>query len=578
MLLMALLAVSCTDDNIVSEENERTEQVKGDIVQFMSGTVEGSTTTRAEVRYYMPIDYRFVCRMYYKPSKTSSTNSENEPFDVEYGTDQIAWLKVGDNSGSSFYRTNLYNEPAPSDLNAGNDPNAQTFYWQNRKEHAFLAWTDLNKARTIKGGTHAGDLKFGADVTYVLHTNNKTEKWVPVSYEINGVEPDVETFESISQVYDYASNHATELNSTSAPSGVDISKARFSFDKNDKSLWEKGLYYSLSNSFVSFDEARGVEEWYVCKLFTQKKIYQGTPSSSAIETFRGRKYVMEGGVPVALAEEIPAANEGDPSTYKYWECDYEGYVVYDETTSVVFCYSISKEKKTVEDTQEFPALAFDLTKPTGNNKSILDQPDICQALKIQKPISAGDRVNLYFEHKFSQIQVNIKSSADNSVSITAGNILKVELLGVTEEGYIFTELNERGEVRPASYKEVDTTDPVKFPNEILDKNEWGTSFDMFLMPEAETGYLKSYNAIAFGQLQAIRITWTEDPTNVNAVQHESTFKIPDISLINLKSGIRYIWNMELRRGTLALLKTEIIDWIVPANELEHSGIDGTIDE
>ena len=89
----------------------------------------------------------------------------------------------------------------------------------------------------------------------------------------------------------------------------------------------------------------------------------------------------------------------------------------------------------------------------------------------------------------------------------------------------------------------------------------------------QINYLKAYNAIAFRQLQAIRITWKEASTSI---LHEVTYVVADENLKNLRSGYKYIWNIELRRGTLAIIRTEISDWIVPASELEYK-TDGTID-
>ena len=209
-----------------------------------------------------------------------------------------------------------------------------------------------------------------------------------------------------------------------------------------------------------------------------------------------------------------------------------------------------------------------------------EQPDICQALTKMAPLSAtqnANRVNLYFKHQFSQVQVNLKSSADLSVVIDKSNIQKVELLGVSDTAYVFTEINEDGEVEKTTYKTVDISD---YTDEQLLNNQYGTSFEMFDMYDAEAseaenwgypaGYIKSYNA----QLQAIRITWNEEKDG-SGVTHVSTYVVSNEDLKNLKSGYKYIWNIELRRGTLAIIRTEIVDWIVPASDLEYES-DGTI--
>ena len=259
-----------------------------------------------------------------------------------------------------------------------------------------------------------------------------------------------------------------------------------------------------------------------------------------------------------------------------------------------------------------------------------DQPDPILALTIQKPEGStqeANRVRLYFKHQFSQIQVNLKGAADESATITANQIQKVELLGVSTEGYVVNQLNTdgtvgtvpagsaAGTVNAASAKEVNLED---FTDEQLSANRWGTSFEMFDMAKGQdqdgdniddgyaTGYLKSYNAIAFGELWGIRVTWKE---KVGEILHVSTFEVPltnetttststddddantgsgnttttptdpseakpVVYLRNLQSGMKYVYNLELRRGTLAIIRTEILDWKQHENLVY--GTDGTI--
>ena len=259
-----------------------------------------------------------------------------------------------------------------------------------------------------------------------------------------------------------------------------------------------------------------------------------------------------------------------------------------------------------------------------------DQPDPILALTIQKPEGStqeANRVRLYFKHQFSQIQVNLKGAADESATITANQIQKVELLGVSTEGYVVNQLNTdgtvgtvpagsaAGTVNAASAKEVNLED---FTDEQLSANRWGTSFEMFDMATGTdaddddiydgyaTGYQKSYNAIAFGELWGIRVTWKE---KVGEILHVSTFEVPltnetttststddddantgsgnttttptdpseakpVVYLRNLQSGMKYVYNLELRRGTLAIIRTEILDWKQHENLVY--GTDGTI--
>ena len=66
-----------------------------------------------------------------------------------------------------------------------------------------------------------------------------------------------------------------------------------------------------------------------------------------------------------------------------------------------------------------------------------EQPDPILAFTKLIPQTAEDKVNLLFKHQFSQIQVNLKSSQDGSVTIDDHTLIEsVELLGVAETGYV----------------------------------------------------------------------------------------------------------------------------------------------
>ena len=227
--------------------------------------------------------------------------------------------------------------------------------------------------------------------------------------------------------------------------------------------------------------------------------------------------------------------------------------------------------------QQEPVLTdtYDLTR--GARTSMEEQPDPIQALTLQKPAGStpeANRVRLYFKHQFSQIQVNLKGSEDNSASLTAGQIDKVELLGVSEKASVSTQLKDDGSLDAAKAQVVNLD---AFSDAQLKENKWGTSFDMFTMDEAATGYLKSFNAIAFGRLSAIRLTWHED--GGSGVVHVSTFEVPEtneshVPLQVLKSGMRYIYDLEIRRGLLAVIRAEIKPW--QQKESLVVGADGTI--
>lgn len=218
---------------------------------------------------------------------------------------------------------------------------------------------------------------------------------------------------------------------------------------------------------------------------------------------------------------------------------------------------------------------YDLTRGTKTRMS--EQPDPILALTLTKPAGSmpeANRVRLYFKHQFAQIQVNLKAGDDNSAQVSAAQIDKVEILGVSEQAYVPTDLKADGTLEPASAKAVRLDD---FSDAQLKENKWGTSMELFVMDESAVGYLKSFQAIAFGRLAAIRITWHEEEGD--QVVHCSTFEVPEtneshVKLWNLQSGMRYIYDLEIRRGTVAVIRAEIKPWQQKADLVY--GADGTI--
>lgn len=247
---------------------------------------------------------------------------------------------------------------------------------------------------------------------------------------------------------------------------------------------------------------------------------------------------------------------------------------YDETHTFLcqIKYRVTVEKEKVK----YYAKQYDLTK--GTKTGMAQQPDPIQALTLKKPEGAtqeANRVRLYFKHQFSQIQVNIKNSEDeNDIPVDPTDILSVELLGVTRKGYVYVNLNEDGTVHPTDFEQVNekTIPAAQW------KEPYGTEFGMFdrtdqlTQTEKGLGYIKSYEAIAFGRLEGIRIKWKEaDANGVTGVTHNVIFQIPDDDLKTLQSGVRYIYNLELRRGTLALIRTVIKDWEVDNTDYSTDG-------
>lgn len=605
---LGICLVSCADDVIITDGGTNGDDFKGEMVQFASGTTQNSVTTRAtEARtYYMPDSYRFIARMYYK----AQTGSDK--FDI-LGTDQTAWMKVSGNVGNSLYWNKDYTH-VPESIKGkggvddyGNDFSAPAFYWQNRKEHAFLAWTDLNKATQIVGGPAQGQLKFNEDESYKVYTSNTVSKWVPKYYKIYGIDQE---FSSLADMFKYVQEQDGTTFSEAQKGLADAQDFDWTTDDAKNSYrYSYGWQYKSSTHYstIIYDNvdpalATKYENGWVQYLMYFDKIPYNTEDIPAdvIKVYDEKDEVLrflkdkETGKYICAAEAKKDADgnyldaggnittEKDQYVYTYYLTDEDGNLRYDESKPrYTFYYKEYAEKEEVKETLEYPALAFDLTR--GDKTSMSQQPDIAQALTIQAPTGASqesNRVNLYFKHQFSQLQVNVKNAADNSVTINRGDIVKVELLGVTEKGYVFTELDEDGKVKASTYEDIDFS---KFTEDQLKENQFGTSLQMFELSEAETasGYLKSFNGIAFGQLQAIRITWKE--TGSEQYVHAATYRVPDkdpvkpdVNLRDLKSGVRYVWNIEIRRGTLAIIRTEIVDWELP-EEAEYNGsADGTI--
>lgn len=611
-MMAAMMTSSCADETLIDgvPGGNSGNDYKGEMVLFKVGTTDNTTSSRAASgdakTYYMPDGSHFVCRMYYKAQAGADT------LDINGGSAQTAWLKVKGTIGNSLYWNKAY---ADVDENTkgvggvddyGNDYSAPAFYWQNRKGHAFLAWTDLNHASDIIGGETQGQLKFGKDEIYKIYTGETTVKWTTKNYEVYGIP---QPFSSLDEIQNYMQSKVDDT-TFGETDDFKAKQAEISFQHDYTAqgvtyYYQHGWQYKYSETYATTtyndadpDKATSREfGWTQYQMFFDKLPFNGTIPADADKVYDLEdteqtivKFLKDHatGDFIAAAEVITDADgnyldkDGNKTTnkaeytYNYYLTDEYGNIKYDETKpKYVFYYKVVSDKENVKEVEEYPVLAFDLKR--GDKTSMSQQPDIVQAVEIQSPNGAtqeSNRVNLYFKHQFSQIQVNIKNSADNSVTIDAGDIQRVELLGVTEKGYVHTELNKDGKVKAATYQDIDFSN---YTEQDLKDNQFGTSFQMFDLPEAETayGYLKSFNAIAYGQLQAIRITWKEKNTEYT---HAATYRIPNTELMNLRSGVRYVWNIEIRRGTLAIIRTEIVDWELPTDEQHNGTADGTIQD
>ena len=212
-------------------------------------------------------------------------------------------------------------------------------------------------------------------------------------------------------------------------------------------------------------------------------------------------------------------------------------------------------------------LAYDLTR--GQKTSMSEQPDPILALETARPSGGtpeANRVKLFFKHQFAQIQVNLKSSLDESAVIKDEWIESVELLGVAETGYVPYCILPDGTL-PAVTSLPINVDADKYQKTIKD-NPYGSSFNMFQRSTPVGGYLRSFECIAFGTLQGIRITWRESDAT-DAVKHVATYK--GVKNLTLKSGTKYIYNMELRRSLIAEVTAKIKPWEMDTSSYSTNG-------
>lgn len=233
-----------------------------------------------------------------------------------------------------------------------------------------------------------------------------------------------------------------------------------------------------------------------------------------------------------------------------------------------------------EDGVTYKANRYDLR--TSSYADQKQQPDIIQAYAKEIPKASDpetNRVNLYFQHCFSCVHVNVKKSADGSVEdLTKVSIQKVELLGVSEEAYVFYEVDAQGKYHAPYAVPVDLR---KYKVEELEQNPYGTAMPLYETDKYLTeAYLKAYHALAFGRLSAIRVTWVEMPNGESTpadkrVQHVVTRKVDSDGRV-LESGKRYLFNLELRRGELTIMEPKIQPWEI--DNSDYKKLDGKLDK
>ena len=213
-------------------------------------------------------------------------------------------------------------------------------------------------------------------------------------------------------------------------------------------------------------------------------------------------------------------------------------------------------------------MVFDLRRKDGMN-SISDQQDIIMAHTEMSPDKAtpeGNRVKLLFGHCFAKVQVNLKPLADGGLGndLIYDRIDKVELLGVADYAYLYNI-----DVTSSQYNINNVKTEAKkvvandYLNVNISDNPYYTCIETFKAPKdaVTPGYVSTHEVITFGQVVAIRVTWHEtDDEGNKTVTHVVTKKVEKDEERLLPSGQLHIYNLEMRRGTLAIINAEILPW------------------
>ena len=213
-------------------------------------------------------------------------------------------------------------------------------------------------------------------------------------------------------------------------------------------------------------------------------------------------------------------------------------------------------------------MVFDLRRKKGMN-SISDQQDIIMAHTEMSPDKAtpeGNRVKLLFGHCFAKVQVNLKPLADGGLGndLIYDRIDKVELLGVADYAYLYNI-----DVTSSQYNINNVKTEAKkvvandYLNVDISDNPYYTCIETFKAPKDDVtpGYISTHEVITFGQVVAIRVTWHEtDDKGNTTVTHVVTKKVEKDEERLLPSGQLHIYNLEMRRGTLAIINAEILPW------------------
>ena len=317
---------------------------------------------------------------------------------------------------------------------------------------------------------------------------------------------------------------------------------------------------------------------FICRMY-----YQGSASNTDYNAYSQAWLQVSGSAGICLYRQKSYKEPNADSTDVYGFDRASSIFYWQNRKSHVFVAVADYNHLTNADSilnMDNDTLAFALNR-TEDMKSVSDQQDPIQAYATVTPSGAtpeANRVSLIFNHCFSKVQVNLKPSVNGGLDggrLVYDCIDKVELLGVSDTAYVFAPdvpdtLAYDITYKKPTYKQVVTTDYTDAEKEA---NPYCTSIEMFKAKEDDVtvGYTTTHDVITFGVIQAIRITWHEKDTPTQ--QHVVTKAITEQDEKTLKSGYQHIFNLELRRGTLAILNAEIEEW---GTGKTYNNINGTI--
>lgn len=237
-------------------------------------------------------------------------------------------------------------------------------------------------------------------------------------------------------------------------------------------------------------------------------------------------------------------NDGQPKFY-WTNRKYHGFIALAENTDLTTTPAASDALTFAMTDQKDPLLAVAKKQPTGGNNE-------------------ANRVTLTFQHQFAKVQVNIKA---DGVTVSESDNIEIEsitLCGVASEATVY----------PVFSGTSDTTHVATAASEAT------MDYTMPLATTAETGYLKTSNCIAFGKIGAIKVVWYEIAEDKTRTQHTATYTFKaseqeegysEVSP-TLESGKKYIYNLSMRRGTIAVVNAVIVDWGTVDTSYSQDGI------